>query len=663
MNDKCAVVILNWNKLEDTVDCIISVLNSDYPNFEIIVTDNGYDSSFPQILRKLFPQIVIVENKKNLGFAEGNNVGIRTALERGADYVFILNNDTLISKMAIRNLVKTFKGDSQIGVVGAMTWEYIIPNQHQNCGGYFNAATGELEWFSAVTDNSKIRKNSVSVDFVFGSAMCVSKKMVNEIGLFDSDYFLYFEDIEWCYRAKINGWRVVIGLDVFIWHKMGTFESGKQVRPLSHYYYIRNYNIFIKTYGGSIAKLHRILDNIKLLTSRQLLLLKTYLCNADEKTASHYAIRQAVIDFYLRRKGEQNTWKLNNRNGPSVKSDGRQTTQPLQNDRKFRIFIPLPDLTNSHLESTAEWLIPLAHKFPEVEFILWIYPCNMVNENQVIEQNQNYDVFSEGWLLPELWPQDLLVRWIGQKASIHLTGVQISKIVLDVRPKVPRLEALLTMIFPRFPIRGIRSTIFVNNHKVKDIQLRNRDFQKVEIDFPPTDNVHLSVQSDKSCRYGISNYRRISLAISRIEYFQQNGHNGLTSKILSLSPASITSAAAEKMVEKIKEVQNIKLISSEALRNMGTLYPTLDSVLLCSSENSKLQWGILLTCCRNGIPVIATKEALGNLPLVDKKDLLIADKEGMANAVQSLIQSNELKTNLSDNLKKSMEQYLGLSKR
>src|SRR3989339_346256 len=129
------ILILNWNGKEDTLECLSSLKKIDYPNYKTIVIDNGSTDDSVKIINKKYPKIKIIENKKNLGYAEGNNVGIRYALKNKADYVLILNNDTIVDKKFLTELVKVGESNEKVGIVGPNVYCY-----------FFQAEDGIRDW-------------------------------------------------------------------------------------------------------------------------------------------------------------------------------------------------------------------------------------------------------------------------------------------------------------------------------------------------------------------------------------------------------------------------------------------------------------------------------------------------------------------------------------
>ena len=115
---KVTIILLNWNGKEDTIECLESLKHITYPNYEILLVDNGSTDGSVECFRERYPGMEIIENGENLGFAEGNNVGIRRAMDEGADYVLLLNNDTVVDPEFLGELVKVGESDPKIGIVG-----------------------------------------------------------------------------------------------------------------------------------------------------------------------------------------------------------------------------------------------------------------------------------------------------------------------------------------------------------------------------------------------------------------------------------------------------------------------------------------------------------------------------------------------------------------
>ena len=242
---KVFIIILNWNGLKDTLECLESVFKLDYPNFEVIVVDNGSTDNSVEVIRKAYPQVILIENKKNLGYAEGNNVGIRYALKHGADYVWLLNNDTVVDADALKNLVKVAEKNENVGILGSKIYYYDKPN-------IICFAGATIDWEKGTSPHigdGEIDKGQYDaikeVDRVTGCSMLVKKEVCETIGLLDENFFLYVEEVDWCVRAKKAGFKCMIVPDSKVYHKISI--SVKKISNFYKTYYMnRNFLYLIK---------------------------------------------------------------------------------------------------------------------------------------------------------------------------------------------------------------------------------------------------------------------------------------------------------------------------------------------------------------------------------------------------------------------------------
>jgi len=258
---RVAIVVLNWNSWRDTLVCLNSVLAIDYPNYDVIAVDNGSaDGSVGEIKSwlnnrrtpysvLLYTQatrggmdkgrvglantgIVIIEVGQNLGYTGGNNVGIRCGLERGADYILVLNEDTKVSKSFLSKMVATAEKEPTIGLVGCKILDLEEPSKVQYQGGNLNYSLGVLGQFRNSTEASK--GGEEEVNFIPGCALLIKRAVLERVGLLEESYFLYGDDVEFVYRALEGGWRARVNLDAVIWHRQ---VPGRGKRSLGYYYY------------------------------------------------------------------------------------------------------------------------------------------------------------------------------------------------------------------------------------------------------------------------------------------------------------------------------------------------------------------------------------------------------------------------------------------
>lgn len=208
-----SIIILNWNQKKLLNDCLKSVLNTDYPEVEIIVSDNGSTDGSVELVKEKFPNVVLIENNANLGFCTGNNVAIKQAK---GDIIVLLNNDTWVDKDWVKELVKA-SNDSNVGIIGCkllFAGTSIIQSL-----GYHSNLLGHHENINLLrVDNQKEVEHVADVDYVSGAALAIKRSVINEIGLFDPMFYAYFEDVDLCYRAKEAGYRVIVAPKAVVHH-------------------------------------------------------------------------------------------------------------------------------------------------------------------------------------------------------------------------------------------------------------------------------------------------------------------------------------------------------------------------------------------------------------------------------------------------------------
>lgn len=241
MNPKVSIIILNWNGKKDTLECLDSLKKIKYPNYEVILVDNGSIDGSVECFKQLYPGMEIIENHENLGFAEGNNVGIRRAMENRADYVLLLNNDTVVDPKLLEELVKVGENDSRIGVISPKISSFYNSSKISVYDNKFDLWTGNFSLRSNLIED-RGSDNNKEVDHVTGCCMLVQCKVIEKVGLLNPDYFLYWEETDWCFRIRKAEYKIIYAPKAKIWHKISS-SSGSN---LSFYYFSRNLFLFMK---------------------------------------------------------------------------------------------------------------------------------------------------------------------------------------------------------------------------------------------------------------------------------------------------------------------------------------------------------------------------------------------------------------------------------
>ncbi len=302
---KVFIIILNWNGWKDTIECLESLYAISYPNYQVIVVDNNSQddslarinayargeiviesslfaqSSRPQGLKATQlareqaecvsvcreevmtehvsqalqnEQLLIIQNEQNFGYSEGNNIGMRYALKAAADYILLLNNDTVVHEDFLTELVRVAEEDDSIGAIGPKICFYDAPQVIESTGARINFWTGRgiaLNWEKAddLLDSSSAQK-LLSVDYISGACFLIPRRIIEEVGGLDPLYFLYGEELDWCIRISKAGYRITCDLDSKIWHK-GMASTSKDAR-FSQYYLERNRVIYMRKYATTL---------------------------------------------------------------------------------------------------------------------------------------------------------------------------------------------------------------------------------------------------------------------------------------------------------------------------------------------------------------------------------------------------------------------------
>jgi GT2 family glycosyltransferase len=239
-----AIVILNWNRPGDTVACLRSMAASDYPRWRAIVVDNASSDDSVAIIRAAFPQAQVLVNERNLGFAGGVNAGIAHALADGAAYVLLLNNDTEVAPPALGMLVRAAETCPRAGILSPLIL-------YANDGRIWFAGSFRRRFLPGVSMPGYRQRRSlpagpVPTDYATGCAMLLRREMLQEIGLLDPIYFMYWEDLDLGERARRAGWQVLLVPSAVVRHRVSA-STGEE-SPLKWHYMGRYLPTFYQRY-------------------------------------------------------------------------------------------------------------------------------------------------------------------------------------------------------------------------------------------------------------------------------------------------------------------------------------------------------------------------------------------------------------------------------
>lgn len=282
-----SIIILNFNGAKDTFVCLESIQKLQTPNYKLltIVVDNGSKEKFKdsvsqrgeQSSKIKIDELKILRTEENLGFSGGNNIGIRYALNHGADYVVVLNNDTILDKNLITELLHVADSDKKIGIASPKI--YFAEGHEYHKDRYQKAQKGKVIWYAGgimdwqnvigfhrgvdEVDNGQYDTTD-KTEFSTGCCMLVKKEVFEKVGYFDEKYFLYYEDADLSMRAKSAGFTIMYAPKAVVWH-LNAGSVGGSGSILQDYYTTRNRLIFGMRYATFRSKIALLKESFRLL--------------------------------------------------------------------------------------------------------------------------------------------------------------------------------------------------------------------------------------------------------------------------------------------------------------------------------------------------------------------------------------------------------------
>lgn len=237
------ILVLNYNGAIDTIECVKSLNNIKYDNYKIIVIDNKSTDNSLEILEKYKSNYILIKSEHNLGYAGGNNIGIRYALENNADYVLILNNDTIVEESFLNKMMEACKENN---ILVASPKVYFYDSKLINS---FGAKKDFLERVKNIGENDidsiKYSEN-IFVKYIMGCCMLINTKVIEEVGMFDEKFFMYLEETDLCKRIS-EKFKIMVCADSKIYHKCGaSTKTNSKINYFTEYYFRRNLLYYLK---------------------------------------------------------------------------------------------------------------------------------------------------------------------------------------------------------------------------------------------------------------------------------------------------------------------------------------------------------------------------------------------------------------------------------
>lgn len=304
---KIIVIILNWNGKEDTLRCLAS-LRDVTTEHSVVVVDNGSTDGSVTAIIAAFPNVHLIETKKNLGYAEGNNVGLRYALEKSADAMLILNSDTVVDAGILSAFQKR-----DLPIQGARQHQLADQDRLGQLGGRWNSGSG---MFDAVglNDTAQLWSEPVELDYVSGCALFVRADVFRRVGLFDARFFLFWEECDWCFRAAREGYRSTLCPEAIVFHHgSASFVGGL---PHTTYYWWRNRLLWMELHCSKAERMRLMWKMVPELfrTFRRYLLKSVQRCFSKStlerrrRLGEYRATLVGVRDYIFRRFGKGPEW-------------------------------------------------------------------------------------------------------------------------------------------------------------------------------------------------------------------------------------------------------------------------------------------------------------------------------------------------------------------
>ncbi len=203
MIPKISVIVVNFNGKKFLKTCLSSILNNDYPNFEVLLVDNNSQDGSVSLVKKFFPRVKIIESRKNLGFAGGNNLGFKKA---AGEYLLLINNDTRVGKTYLRDLLQAFKDIPHLACVQPKIVTMDNPDEIDACGSFLTGSLFLYHYGYRKSSLSEQYQKPFPVFSVKGAAMMIKRSVAEKIGLFDEDFWCYYEESDFCHRCWLFGW-------------------------------------------------------------------------------------------------------------------------------------------------------------------------------------------------------------------------------------------------------------------------------------------------------------------------------------------------------------------------------------------------------------------------------------------------------------------------
>jgi GT2 family glycosyltransferase len=240
------VILVNWNGREVTLDCLASLRRATYPALRVLLVDNASTDGSVQEVRSRFPEVEVLEMEANLRFAGGNNAGMRHALESAAEYLVLLNNDTVVDPGFLEPLVARMASDPGTGMVAPKIFYHATPEVIWFAGGAISMWTGTMRHIGIREVDRGQHDRPGDIEYATGCCVMVRSSVVRRVGMLDESFFIYGEDADWSMRVRRAGYSVLYEPASKVWHKISVSSGGHLSAFKLRNKFLSNFRFFVR---------------------------------------------------------------------------------------------------------------------------------------------------------------------------------------------------------------------------------------------------------------------------------------------------------------------------------------------------------------------------------------------------------------------------------
>jgi GT2 family glycosyltransferase len=274
-------IVLNWNGYEDTKRCVESLINVSYQNLNIVIVDNCSTDGSPDLIRSVYPGMDFLQSDINGGYASGMNLGAKYAVEKKADYILLLNNDTVFEKDFLKEMLSVFESDNKIGIISPKVLYMDNPEEIYCAGGKYRgwACVGKNRYQHR--NRTKYGIISEEISFAEGCCLIIKREVFEKIGFISEEYFMYFEDLDFSARAR-NKFKIWYESKSIIYHKAGAGKAIGDYTPLYSFYFTRNRLLFYR-HSNLLAKIYAVIFSLAIVILKDLFIVFRSLFNKKNR--------------------------------------------------------------------------------------------------------------------------------------------------------------------------------------------------------------------------------------------------------------------------------------------------------------------------------------------------------------------------------------------